>query len=142
MAKKRMKKAARKSRNVKSVQKNVSKVKFMPYSKTANVFVLIAICLLIINAVTLIFLKDTVIKALGDAGTVISSSQLALMGLVWLLVAFFAWSINRTIKEKQSKVSMWELFIISIVALLSGRIESGVLLMIASIIYLVKAKKK
>ena len=141
MAKKRMKKAVRKSRNVKRAQIKVQGAKFMPYSRAANVFSLVAICLLIINAITLIFLKDVVMKALNDAGTAISSSQLALMGLMWILIAFFAWSINRTIKEKQSKVAMWELFILSIVTLLTGRIESGLLLLVASVIYLVKAKK-
>ena len=142
MAKKRMKKAAGKSMDVKNVQRNVQKARFVHYSKTANVLVMLAVCLLIINSIALIFLKDTVIKALSSAGTAISSSSLALMGLMWLLIAFFAWSINRTIKEKQSKISMWELFILSIVALLSGRLESGLLLLIASIVYLVKAKKK
>ena len=135
MVKKRMKKVARRS-------KRVSKVKFMPYSKIANFLTVLAIVLLIVNAATLIFLKDRVIIALSAAGMPISTSSLALMGLMWLLVAFFAWSINRTIKEKQSKIAMWELFILSIVAMLSGRLESGLLLMIASIVYLVKAKKK
>lgn len=135
MVKKRMKKVSRRS-------KAVSRARFMPYSKTANFLTILAIILLVVNAITLIFLKDMVLKALSDAGMPIATSSLALMGLMWLLVAFFAWSINRTIKEKQSNVAMWELFILSIVAMLSGRLESGALLMIASIVYLVKAKKK
>ena len=141
MVKKRIKKSTRKPMRVKKAQKKVANVKFMPYSKTANVLSMISIFILIINSFALIFFKDTILNTLSEMGTVLSSSYLALIGLIWLLIAFFAWSINRTIKEKQSKVAMWELFILSIVALLSGRIESGVLLMIASIIYLVKAKK-
>ena len=134
MVKKRVKKSARRTVS--------PRAKFMPYSKTANILALIAVCLLVINSILLIFLKDRVISALSAAGIASSSSQLAIMGLMWLLIAFFAWSINRTIKEKQMKVSMWELFILSIVTMLSGRLESGVFLLIASIIYLVKAKKK
>jgi len=135
MAKRRGKRTVRRSARV-------SKARFMPYSKTANFLAILAIILLVLNAITLVFLKDMVLKALSAAGMPITTSSLALMGLMWLLVAFFAWSINRTVKEKQSRVAMWELFILSIVAMLSGRLESGALLMIASIVYLVKAKRK
>lgn len=141
MAKKRIKRSVRKPMRVKKVQKKVVRAKFMPYSKTANVLSIISVFILIINSFALIFFKDTILNTLSEMGTALSSSYLALIGLIWLLIAFFAWSINRTIKEKQSKVAMWELFILSIVAFMSGRVESGVLLMIASIIYLVKAKK-
>lgn len=128
----------------KTARQNVSQrtVKFMPHSRAANVLALLAVLFLVLNSISLIFLKDTVIRALKDTGVVISQSELALLGLLWILMAFFAWSINRTVKEKQSKVSMWELFILSIICILSGRLESGVLLLIASVIYLVKAKKK
>ncbi|MBU2522778.1 MAG: hypothetical protein KKE23_00620 [Nanoarchaeota archaeon] len=141
MAKKRIKRASKRSRKINRAQKKVQRAKFMPYSKTANVLSIISVFILIINAFALIFFKEAILETLSEMGTVLSSSYLALIGLIWLLIAFFAWSINRTIKEKQSKVAMWELFILSIVTFLTGRIESGVLLLIASVIYLVKAKK-
>lgn len=132
-----------KKRAAKKVAKAMpKKPKFLKYSKTANMLVYISIFFLVLNSVLLIFLKGEVLTALKSTGIEATPSSLALLGLIWLLMAFFSWSINRTIKEKQNKTSMWELFIISFIVFFSGRMEAGILMLIASIIYLVKAKKK
>jgi len=128
----------------KRTQSRALKARPVHYSMAANILAWLGVFFLVVNSIALIFMRNQVIQALGDAGISVTQSGLALLGLLWLLIAFFAWSINRTIKEKEgkAKVSMWELFVLAIVCILSGRIESGVLLLIASIIYLVKARKK
>lgn len=123
-------------------KKRIMREKRPKVLKAANVLVMIAICILVLNAIFIVVLKDTLIKEFDKIGFKTSSSSLILMGIMWLLISFFAWSINKTIKEKSSRVSMWELFILSFVALLSGRLDSGILMLIASVIYLVKAGKK
>jgi len=133
---------AKKRRNARRAARRQPSVKFVQYPRVANILVGLAIAILAVNAIAMIFLKDQVLQALKDAGFAISQSSLALMGLMWVLIALFAWSINRTIKEKPNKTSMWELFILSIVCIFSGRLESGILILIASVIYLVKAKKR
>jgi len=121
-------------------KKKVEYEKLHMVSKTANVLVIAAIALLLINSIMLVLLREQVMQEINASGVQVTPSSLALMGLMWLIIAFFSWSLNRTIKEKESRIAMWELFILSFVALLSGRLESGVLLLIASVIYLVKTK--
>ena len=137
--KKRVNRTVRVSR---IAQVKVQRSKFKHFPKIADILVKISLFFLILNSILLIFLRDSIIEALNKANIEATISSIALLGLLWLMIAFFAWAINRSIKEKLSRVSMWELFILSIVTFFSGRMESGVLMFIASIIYLVKTKKK
>ena len=112
------------------------------FPKIANVLVQIAIFFMAACAIIFIFYREKVLELYEQAGVAASTSTVALLGLMWLMLAFFAWSLNRTIKEKLNRTSMWILFVLSLMTALSGRFESGALLLIASVIYLVKTAKK
>ena len=125
----------------KKVARSKMKSKKLDFSKVASALVYISLFFLTINAIIIIFMRDTVLESLSNAGITATASALAFMGLLWLMLAFFAWSLNRNIKEKMKRSSMWELLILSVITLISGRFESGILILIASVIYLVKSKK-
>ena len=131
MAKKRMARSKMRSK----------KPKKLDFSKIASSLVYIALFFLTVNSIIIIFMRDTILQSLNNAGITASASLLAFMGLLWLMLAFFAWSLNRNIRENMKRSSMWELLILSVITLISGRFESGILILIASVIYLVKSKK-
>jgi len=127
--------AKRKKRNVR-VQKKTN------FPRVANMLVNISLFLLVLNAMIVILFKDSVLEALKQTGVEATASSLVLLGILWLMISFFAWSINKSIKEIRGRPQMWELLILSVITFFSGRMESGVLLLIASIVYLAKTRKK
>jgi len=121
----------------------------MKPSKTANALAITAIIFLTLNGILAISLSKWIIQEIQKQLTGVTLNQAALItyGIVWLILAFLVLITNNKIKMniKQKNLDdmswMWFLLVVSIVVIFTGRLESGILLLIASIIYLSKAFK-
>ena len=115
----------------------------------ANVLVIITIIILILNGILAIALSDWIIQQIEAAALkfTINKGALITYGITWLILAVLVFISNNKIranimqKKLEDQSWMWFLLVVSIVTIFVGRLESGILLLIASIIYLVKAKK-
>ena len=115
----------------------------------ANVIVIITIALLILNGILAIVLSDWIIQQIEAAALTVTISKSALLtyGITWLIISVLACITNNKIRanfkanQLEDQSWMWFLLVISVVTVFLGRLESGILLMIASLMYLIKARK-
>jgi len=126
----------------------IMRAKIAP-SKAANVLALIAVFFLALNGILAVTLSGWIIQKIQEnmANVTISKAALVTYGIVWLILSGIALITNNNIKSmiKQNRLDdtswMWFLLVVSVVTIFVGRLESGALLLIASIIYLTKARK-
>jgi hypothetical protein len=123
-------------------------------SKAAFVLLLIAEIILFVNAFIMIFLKDWLISVLSTVNgqqmvllgktltfIVPTSWQLLQMGFTMMMLGLFTIYSYYRITEG-NKTWVWFLLIIGIFILLVGRLDTGILMIIASLIYFGKFRKK
>jgi succinate-acetate transporter protein len=73
---------------------------------------------------------------LGSLGYTASVGSFLTYGIIWLVLAVLMWLTTVRIRKKQIASEKWLLLALSIITMFAGRIESGVLALIASILYL------
>ena len=144
---KKKKRIARKARPKMAVARKVPIIK----STAAFILLLIAQIILLINAVFEIFWGNWIIGTLknmppvvlwGKPLEIIVPTQLQLIqsGIAFAFLALLSFLAYARIMKGQ-KTWVWFLVILSAFTLLMGRLDSGILMLIASWIYLIKFKK-
>jgi len=125
-----------------------ARMKKIKPSNGAHVLVIIALVILVLNGIISTFFTDWLINmAESSLGVTVNKSAVITYGITWFLLAIFALIANNKIRENfkakqlEDQSWIWFLLVISIVTIFIGRIDSGILLMIASIVYLAKVRK-
>jgi len=134
------KKIAKKIKLVKA-KKEVKPVRQVKKSKAPFVLNIIAVCLLLINGLTMIFGREwmaNMIVKYGNfnMGIEVLSSNFLTLGIIWLILGILIWVGTVRVQKGASRIEKWYLFALAIITLLSGRGESGILTLIGSIMYL------
>ncbi len=139
----------KRKRNLRKTKKNIKKTKMNVISKKflrerplriANIISKFAIFFLVFQSFFILLMNKSIIALLNENNIKADFSLLLLLAILWVMIAVFAYSINRKILLKRKRVYIWELLIFAVIAILSGRWDSGVLLIISSMIYLKKIK--
>ena len=108
-------------------------------SRLAYILAIIAFYFLIISGILAILMKDVFAKLFSEiAETEVSASYFVISGLIWLVLGFVVYTTVKKIENNAESSYKWFLFAISIIAGISGRLESAVLTFISSVIYLRK----
>ena len=107
-------------------------------SKAAFVLMMIAVILLSINGLLLVLARNWLADIFAGLGYSVPVGSFITYGIIWLVLAVLMWVTTIRIRKKQAKSEKWLLLALSIITMFSGRLESGILALIASIIYLVK----
>jgi len=155
MAKKRAKKKAIK----KMPAKKKERILLGQYSITGFVLICIAVILLLFNGIYYAIARNLIaqrfIECVQEAKEMIEATivfpftmaQIAgfllTLGIIWIVLAILLWITMCQIEITKRKTQKWFLLVVAIITLLSGLISplviiSGVLAIIASIIYLRK----
>ena len=108
------------------------------YHGLADVLVVIAACFLVINAAIVFIFPNMLVKTAMSFGVETTNGNWMLLGSAWLFLAFFAYLANRMVKVTMKKANMWALLLVGLLVLLSGRLESALLIIISSILYMKK----
>lgn len=128
--------------------KRVVKPKIKP-SMFANVLVVTTIVLLFLAGIAAIAYTDSSLKQIQDnlPGVTMGKSALITFGITWMILALLILITNNKIRESfrlnllEDQSWMWFLLVISVISIFFLGIFAGFLILIASIIYLVHAKK-
>ena len=116
-------------------------------SKGANICVILAMALLVLNGILSITMSDWITSQAQTLNIALSKSTLITLGINWLILFVIVYIINNKIRKNitehqiMDRSWMWFLLIVSIVTVFLGRLDAGILLLVASVIYLVKSKK-
>lgn len=103
--------------------------------RDADFLVKIAIVFtVIISVLTLIFL-NSVIETVALAGLKTTADNWIILTISWLFLALFARYANSLCADAKNTKPLWGLFIIGLLFAATGRIESGILVVLASILY-------
>jgi|GEM_PF-6162068 len=122
--------------------KTVAKAKAIRAFSIADVLVIIGLVFVGLNALLVFIFMNTILESLAVAGITMGSGALIALAVIWIFIGLLVFLTNSAIKRSLSRRQMWGLLILSILLGLFGRVESGILVFIASIIYLVKTRKK
>lgn len=114
-------------------KKGVEKVK---KSKVAYVLLFVAVFFLFINSVFALLARKQISIMLEQYGVISSELALVTYALIWLIIGTLAWTTNYKIDKTDNRNQKWMLFILSIITMIAGRIEAGIIMLIASILYL------
>lgn len=133
MAKKRagkMKRTFRKKETAIALGKKTGK------GKAAFVLMAISVALLLINGSLLILARKWFAVIFGGMGYSISAASFLTYGIIWLVLAILMWVTTARIRKENIKSEKWLLLALSIITMISGRVESGILALIAALLYL------
>ena len=128
------KKVARKARKVVRAKKEVKRA--VKKSKAPFVLNIIAIIILLLNSAIVLLGKKWVVRMLTQYGLEALAANLLTYGVIWLILGILIWISTVRVEKSGSRVEKWYLFALSIITLFSGRLESGILTLIGSIMYL------
>jgi len=128
--------------------KRIVRPKIKP-SIFANVLVITTIVLLFLAGLVALGYTDSSLKQIQDnlPGVTMSKSSLITFGITWMILALLILITNNKIRESfrlnllEDQSWMWFLLVISVVSIFFLGIFAGFLVLIASIIYLVHARK-
>jgi magnesium-transporting ATPase (P-type) len=128
--------------------KRIVRPKIKP-SIFANVLVIATIVLLFLAGIAALAYTDSSLKQIQDnlPGVTMSKSSLITFGITWMILALLILITNSKIRESfrlnllEDQSWMWFLLVISVVSIFFLGIFAGFLVLIASIIYLVHARK-
>jgi len=110
-------------------------------SLAANILLIIGLVILAANGILILVMQSWIIDTMkATLGSSISPVLLTTLGVIWLILALLAGTANFRINKTASREWSWFLFVLAIIILISGRIESGILILLSSIIYLSKTK--
>lgn len=104
--------------------------------KAAFVLMAISVILLLVNGSLLILGRNWLAAIFGEMGYSVSANSFITYGIIWLVLAVLMWVTTIRISKKAVKSEKWLLLALSIITLFAGRLESGILALIAAIIYL------
>jgi hypothetical protein len=112
-----------------------------PVKKRRAPFILniIAAVLLLVNGILMTLANKwiaTMVTTYG--GTLIEAQTILSLGIVWLILGILTWVSTIRVENRGNTAEKWYLFALGVITLITGRIESGVLIIIGSIIYLNK----
>ncbi len=126
---------AKKRAAKKEVKANVKQVKSKK-GKVAFVLMAISVILLLINGALLILARNWFAAIFGGMGYNVSAASFLTYGIIWLVLAILMWVTTARIREKGIRSEKWLLIALSIITMFSGRLESGILALIAALLYL------
>ena len=122
-------------------KKSKKEVKKIKNSKTAHILLIISAALLFLSSIFTVFARKQLALMLEQYG--IPSSELALVtyGVIWFTMGIVACTTNYKIRKTDSRRYKWNLFIISIITMISGSgdlmiLTTGIIMLISSIMYL------
>ena len=118
------------------IAKTKKEVKPKKKGKAAFVLMAIAVILLLINGLLLIFARDWLASMLASLGYTVSIASFITYGIIWLVLAALMWVTTIRIRNKGITSEKWLLLALAIITMFAGRLESGILALIASILYL------
>lgn len=131
MAKKRI------SRTVKAAA--LKETKQVKKSNVPYVLAFIATAFLLVNGLTIALISKDFATLMGlVAGVSVDASSLVTTGIIWIVLGILIWITMHEIEKKNSSSQKWFLFVIGLIAMISGRLESGVLASIAGVLYLTR----
>lgn len=108
-------------------------------SKAAFVFGFIGVLILLVNGLLVILMRNKLAEViLTYTGSMINASALLTYGIVWIALSALIWTTLHRVEKLQLKSEKWLLLAFSVITLIAGRVESGVLVLISAIIYLTK----
>lgn len=110
--------------------------------RVADVFVGIAIFFMLFNAALAFIYTPVILQKAADLGVEMTAGNWYALGAAWILLAIFVYGSNKLVKKKLDKHQMWGLLVLGILTGMTFRLVSAALIVIAAIIYLVKAKKR
>lgn len=110
--------------------------------RVADIFVGIAIFFMLLNAAFAFIYTPRILQGAAELGVEMTAGNLYAFGAAWILLAIFVYGSNKLVKKKLDKHQMWGLLILGILTAVTFRPVSAALIIIAAIIYLVKAKKR
>jgi len=131
MAKKR---AARRERS--PVKKATTAPVKSKKGKVAFVLMAISAVLLLVNGILLVIARKWLAAMLGTVGYSIPVASLLTYGIIWIVLGILLWVTTVRIRKENAKSEKWLLLALSIIVMISGRLESGVLALIAALLYL------
>lgn len=104
--------------------------------KVAFVLMVISVILLLINGSLLILGRNWFAAIFGGMGYSVSANSFITYGIIWIVLAVLMWVTTVRISKRQIASEKWLLLALSIITVFAGRLESGILALIAAIIYL------
>lgn len=104
--------------------------------KVAFVLMAISVILLLINGSLLILARNWFAVIFSGMGYSVSASSFLTYGIIWLFLGILMWVTTARIRKENVKSEKWLLLALSIITIISGRIESGILALIATLLYL------
>jgi len=110
--------------------------------RIADVLISIAVAFTLINAVLVLIFPGLAIEAAANYGYNTTTSSWISLAVAWIFLVLFIHWTNKTIKATSSRRAMWGLFILGLLLGVTTRIESAVLVLAASLTYLVKTRKR
>lgn len=115
------------------IKKEVKKVK---KNKVAYVLLFVAVLFLFINSVFALLARKQISIMLEQYGIISSELALVTYALIWLIIGILAWMTNYKIDKTNNRNQKWMLFILSIITMIAGRIEAGIIMLVSAILYL------
>lgn len=112
--------------------------------RVADVFVGIAVLFTLIQAVLVLISPSRIVQIAVERGGpawALTTSGWITIAIAWIFLAIFARVANKIVKGAMTRKTMWGLFIIGLLMVIIANPISGVLVLIAAIIYLAKASK-
>ena len=110
--------------------------------RVADVFVGIAIFFMLLNAALAFIYTPGIVQKAAEIGVEVTAGNLYAFGAAWILLAIFVYGSNNLVKKRFDKHQMWGLLVLGILTGITLRFVSAALIIIAAIIYIVKAKKR
>ena len=128
----------RKSVSAKAIaSKQLKQVKPVKKGQAPLVLNMIASIWLLVNGLLLIIGKTWFARLMSIySGQTVDAASLLSWGIIWLILGILVWASTLRVESKNNKVEKWYLFALGVITLLTGRLESGILIIIGSAIYL------
>lgn len=103
----------------------------------AYIVLFVAVLFLYVNSLFAVLARKQ-ISLLLEKQYGIPSSEIALVtyAVIWFTIGTIAWITNYKIDKTGNRNQKWMLFVLSIITMIAGRIEAGIIMLIASILYL------
>ncbi len=105
----------------------------------AYVLLFVAVFFLYVNSIFAVLARKQLSLLLEKLYGIPSNEiEIALVtyAVIWFTIGTIAWITNYKIDKTGNRNQRWMLFVLSIITMIAGRVESGVVMLIASILYL------
>jgi|GEM_PF-3569986 hypothetical protein len=103
----------------------------------AYVLLFVAVLFLYVNSIFAVLARKQISLLLEKQyGIPVSEIALVTYAVIWFTIGTISWITNYKIDKTGNRNQKWMLFVMSIITMIAGRVESGVVMLIASILYL------